>query len=77
MHCILCFSAVFLLFGHNLKKNGSNGFLPLLLPFTTILIFLKRFWRYEGIFDEYQPTCLRHISGKQIQRKTCSSPKFT
>lgn len=36
MHFILCFSAVFLLFDHNSKKNGSNGFLPLLLPFTTI-----------------------------------------
>ena len=41
----------FLLFDHNSKKNGSNDFLPLLLPFTTILIFLDFFKQFEGVFD--------------------------
>ena len=41
----------FLIFDHNSKKNGSNGFLPLLLPFTTIIIFLDFFKQFEGVFD--------------------------
>ena len=65
------FAADSLLFDHYAKKNGSNDFLPPLLPFTTILIFSERIRKFEGVFDEYQPTRLRHISSKQKQRKTC------
>jgi hypothetical protein len=68
----LCLSAVFLLFDHNSKKNGSNGFSPHLLPFTTILDFLDRFEQFQGVLDEYQPIGLQRVLGKQKQRKNCS-----
>ena len=34
-----------------IQKNGSNGFSPLLLPVTTILIFLDFLKQFEGVFD--------------------------
>lgn len=36
--------------------------------------FLDLFRLFEGVFVEYQPTRLRRVSSKQIQRKTCSLP---
>ena len=68
------FSAVFLLFNYKSIKNGSNSFSSLLLPFTTILIFLDCFRQFESVFKSI---CRPDCAAFQENNRLVLCPKFT